>query len=86
MVLAFLAGVRTKPTVWLARVESEVAALRKDVAGYRAAHQNEIEALDRRLDGLERTAAQAANELRMASEQLIAGRAVDSAGGSGATA
>jgi hypothetical protein len=73
VVAVLVVRMRPRPSAEaLDRLEGEVAALRKDVAGYRAAHENQMESLDRRLVGLEKTAARAANELRMASEQLIA--------------
>lgn len=73
LVAVLVVQMRPRPSVEaLDRLEGEVAALRKDVAGYQAAHTNQMESLDRRLVGLEETAARAANELRMASEHLIA--------------
>lgn len=72
LTLAFLAGIRTKPSVLLARVEHELAALRGEVADYRTAHEYQAASLERRLDDLEQTAARAANELRMASDQMVA--------------
>ena len=71
VVLAFLASRWRRCTVALGRIEGEMAALRGEVTGYRAAHENMTESLDRRLLGLEQTSAQAAVELRMASDQLI---------------
>jgi hypothetical protein len=81
LAVAFLAGLFARPTVMLARVESQITALRSEVNGYRMAHQSEMASLDRRLLGLEETAARAANELRMASGQLLQDRASATAGG-----
>jgi hypothetical protein len=60
------------PSTGLRRVERQVGALRSDIAGYRAAQQNETSSLDRRLLGLEQTTARAANEVRMVSDQMLA--------------
>jgi len=76
--VAFLAGLFVRPSVMLSRVERQVAALRSEVNGYRAAHENQMTSLDRRLLGLEEPSARAANELRMASSQLMSQRAVES--------
>ncbi|HMG43552.1 MAG TPA: hypothetical protein VK611_19635 [Acidimicrobiales bacterium] len=75
VVLAFLAGCWRRCNVALGRIEGEMAALRREVTGYRAAHENMTESLDRRLLGLEQTSAEAAVELRMASDQLMGQRA-----------
>ena len=65
----------------LGRLEGEVVALRADVTGYRAAHENMTVTLDRRLLELERTTAGAAIELRMASEQMLGRLVTDSSTG-----
>jgi hypothetical protein len=72
LAIAFLVGTRTKPSVLLVRVEEEMSALRAEVAGYWSAHEHLAESLERRLDDLELTTARAANEVRMASDQVIA--------------
>jgi hypothetical protein len=75
--VAFLAGLFVRLAVMLSRVERQVAALRSEVNGYRTAHENQMTSLDRRLLGLEETSARAANELRMASNQLMSQQAVE---------
>lgn len=75
--LAFLAGVRTKPSLLLVRVEEQMAALRAEVAGYWSAHEYLAASLERRLDDLEMTTARAANEVRMASHEVMAQRPSD---------
>lgn len=60
------------PSVELGRVEGQVGALRREIAGYRAAQENATSSLDRRLLGLEQTTARAANEVRMVSDQVLA--------------
>jgi hypothetical protein len=72
LAVAFWAGSFVRPSVALGRLERELRLLRGEVCGYRAAHEHQMTTLDRRLDGLEQTAAHAANELRMASDQLLA--------------
>jgi hypothetical protein len=84
--VAFWAGSFVRPSVALGRVEHELADLRAEVVGYRAAHEHLVGSLDRRLHGLEQTTAHAANEVRMASNQLLARDTVDHAGTNGATA
>ena len=76
-----MVGLFVRPSVMLARVERQVASLRSEVDGYRAAHTNQMESLDRRLSGLEDTAAKAANEWRMASEQIMSRLTADAATG-----
>lgn len=77
--MAFLAGVRARPSVLLLRVEKQVAALRAEVAGYWSAHEYLAASLERRLDDLEMTTARAANEVRMASHEVMAQRPTDGA-------
>ena len=69
---AFLAGACKKATDGLGRVEQEIAWVRREVIDHRAAHEHLTALIDRRLDALEQTTAQAANEVRMASDQLMA--------------
>jgi hypothetical protein len=68
---AFVAGVRLRPSIVLLRVEKETAALRSDIDGYRAAQQHLAESLERRMDDLEQTTAQAAVEVRLASTAVM---------------
>ena len=70
--VGFLAGLLTRPSMLLGRVESQLSALRRDIAGYRSAHENQTSSFDRRLLGLEQTTARAANEVRMVSDQVLA--------------
>jgi hypothetical protein len=74
-----------RPSIALGRVEHELHSLRAEVVGYRAAHEHLVSSLDRRLDGLEQTAAHAANELRMAADQVSARFAVEHAARNGET-
>jgi hypothetical protein len=72
LVVAVLIRVQAKPSLLLARVEREMAALRSEVNGYRTAQAHLVTSLERRLKGLEQTTAIAANEVRMVSEQVMA--------------
>lgn len=78
-----VAGVLALPALWrgylgpalaLRRIEREVTALRGEVVGYRTAHEHLMTSLERRLSALEQTTAVAANELRMASDQIMTRR------------
>jgi hypothetical protein len=86
LAVAFWAGSLVRPSVALGQVAHELHALRTEVVEYRAAHEHLVGSLDRRLDGLEKTTAHAANELRMASDQLLVRDSADRAGANGATA
>ena len=72
LALGFVAGIRTRPSIALARVEQQIAALRADIDGYRVAQEHLAASLERRMDDLERTTARAANEVRMVSNEVIA--------------
>jgi hypothetical protein len=70
--VGFVAGVRARPSIVLTRVEQQMAALRADIDGYRAAQEHLALSLERRMDDLEQTTAQAANEVRMVSNEVMA--------------
>jgi hypothetical protein len=71
LAVGFLAGFRLRPSVVLARVGQEMAALRADIDGYRTAQEHLAESLERRMDDLEQTTARAANEVRMVSNEVM---------------
>ena len=60
-----------RPARRRAGLGEEVAALRLEFVDYRTTHEYDAAQIERRLDALEATTAQAANEVRMASHQLI---------------
>lgn len=66
-----LGFVCVRPARRRAGLGEEVAALRLEFIDYRATHEYDAAQIERRLDALEATTAQAANEVRMASHQLI---------------
>ena len=71
LALGFVAGVRLRPSIALARVERQMAALRTEIDGYRTAQEHLAASLERRMDDLEATTARAANEVRMVSNEVM---------------
>jgi hypothetical protein len=70
--VGFVAGIRARPSIVLTRVEQQMTALRADIDSYRAAQEFIAASLERRMDDLEQTTAQAANEVRMVSNEVMA--------------
>lgn len=68
----YVAGAYLGPARRLDRIERQLAGLQREVAVYRATHQQDATMLAERLDALDKTAARAANEVRMASGQVMA--------------
>lgn len=58
-----------------------VTALHVEVAAWQACHDHTVAELDRRMSGLEETTAMAANEIRMASTELMSHLPHDTATG-----
>lgn len=54
------------------KLGKRISAVHTEVASWRACHDQTVQELDRRLSGLEEVMALAANEVRIASNQLMA--------------
>jgi hypothetical protein len=67
----FTGLIRPKQSDVLVRVERQMAGLRTDVDGVRAAQEHLAASLERRMDDLEQTTAHAANEVRMVSNEVM---------------
>lgn len=72
LLVAFLAGRSLHQARGLDGIQRELESLRQEVVGYRSTHTHDTAQLDRRLDALEEATAHAVNEVRMASDQLVA--------------
>ena len=69
---AYVTGTWMKSALRLQEIERQVAGLRREVIDYRLTQQHDTADVVRRLGTVEATAAQAANEVRMASDQMLA--------------
>ena len=77
--VAFLAGCSLTQARGLDGIQRELESLQREVVSYRTTHTHDTGQLDRRLDALEETTAHAVNEVRMASDQLVARLPLDAA-------
>ena len=69
---AYVTGTWVKSAQRLEEIERQVAGLRREVIDCRLTQQHDTAVVVRRLETVEASAAQAANEVRMASDQIIA--------------